>query len=653
MDVIRLVYSLPDWLFSCLIGLAAVMGLFLITLFVHPVISQEYRQLKKSILIICRYATIILLFVSFVDFPILQETSIHRAFNRLVHHFSEEAFAASETSSLDKALSRGSTLVHEPTSSANQIIEIPSSLGMNISRVIDYATQWMFVDMMKQARPWITQESGPWYSGKAWDSGLRESIPIDENGYPLEIPFAVNGIDIPQRVLTIIGNSSYPDGEYLFLAEGDGDISFSGSGITFRKNPEIPVTDATISYIVNFAPGHSYVIMGVDRSNPQNHLRNMRFIKRDFLDTYQTQPFHPEFIKHLQGFKVLRYMEYLMTNSNPTTFELNIPSTYYTQAVKRGGSIDYIAELSNQTFTDPWITIPHNANDEYIEDVAIRLKTRLHSNRKIYIEYSNELWNSLFKQTEWVYKTACGLPTTYVSHTTGNDWGFKGCDDLASSVRYQAMRITRIYSIFNTVFGNTFTQRIVKIASSQAANAYLSDKLLAAFDDKYLNSRGYKPDALAIAPYFGEPIANKVFHNKESSSIATENIIAMTHNDMQSNSFRWMQAQKKVASNYKVNLVAYEGGQHLVGNGGAENDTSLTQKLIDTNRNPAMQDLYEHYLDYWFHQTGGGLFVLFNNVEEPSKWGSWGLYEFQTQPIEESPKAMAVNNLIAKLKSTH
>lgn len=596
------------------------------------------------------YAAIIPLCAGIVVMLCIQKSSYDQTLVLLLNHLSHYFSIDSETRSSKKIPVVTDSSTTESIPGKNQIIDIPRGLGMNISRVIDYATQWIFVDMMKQARPWITQEAVPWYAGKAWDSGLRESIPMDANGYPLEVPFTVIGVDSPQRVITIIGNSSYPEGEYLFMAEGDGDVSFSGSGISFRKNQESPVNNATISYVVTFAPGHSHVIMTVERSNPQNHLHNMRFVKRDFLETYQYQPFHPEFLEHLQGFKVLRYMDYLMTNGNSTTVELNIPTTYYTQAMQRGGSVDYIAELSNQTATDPWITIPHNAGDKYIEDFAIRLKSRLHKDRKIYVEYSNELWNSLFKQTNWLYKTACSLSSTFAPHNSGNDLGIKGCDDLLSGIRYQAMRISRIYSIFNTVFGDSFSRRIVKIVSSQAANADLSDKLLSTFDDKSLNSKGYKPDALAIAPYFGGPIANTIYRNGQTNTVSTDQIIAMANDDMQKNSFRWMQAQKQVAIKHQVYLVTYEGGQHLVGSGGAENDTILTRQLIDANRDSDMQELYEQYLHHWFNDAGGDLFVLFSNVETPSKWGSWGLYEYQTQGTAESPKAIAVSNIINQIE---
>jgi len=392
--------------------------------------------------------------------------------------------------------SRSASLSNTKTTS-----KIPKGLGINISRIIDYATQWMFVDMMKQARPWITQEAVPWYAGKPWDTKLSNSMPIDSDGYPLAIPFLVSDITTPQQVVTIVGNESYPAGEYQFMADGDGDVSFDGKGVSFSKNDKANITNRDISYSVKLENGHGYIIITINRSNPNNHLRNFNFVKQDFLTTYKSKPFHPDFLSHLEGFKVLRYMDYLLTNNNPTTTELNIPSTYYTQAVSRGGSIDYISELSNQSKTDPWINIPHNASDSYIKDIALRLHKRLDKNRLIYIEFSNELWNSSFKQSDWLYKKACSLPETFVPYEgKGKDWGVIECDDLASAIRYQGLRNVQIYRIFESIFGTDFKTRIIKVISGQAANADIAKKLLAIFEDVSLNPTGYKPDALAIAP---------------------------------------------------------------------------------------------------------------------------------------------------------
>jgi hypothetical protein len=101
----------------------------------------------------------------------------------------------------------------------------------------------------------------------------------------------------------------------------------------------------------------------------------------------------------------------------------------------------------------------------------------------------------------------------------------------------------------------------------------------------------------------------------------------------------WMREQKKVADKYGLLLVAYEGGQHLVGVGGAENNEKLTQLFIEANAHPRMGEIYRKYLQAWV-EVGGDLFCHFSSVGRWTKWGSWGLLQFYDDP--PTPKFRAV-----------
>jgi len=94
-----------------------------------------------------------------------------------------------------------------------------------------------------------------------------------------------------------------------------------------------------------------------------------------------------------------------------------------------------------------------------------------------------------------------------------------------------------------------------------------------------------------------------------------------------------------------LNVIAYEAGQHLVGYGGAENNDALTAKLQAGNRDPRMKQLYLTYLAEW-KAAGGELCVIFSSVGKPSKWGSWGMLESESQPAEAAPKYQAIQQFI-------
>jgi hypothetical protein len=95
-------------------------------------------------------------------------------------------------------------------------------------------------------------------------------------------------------------------------------------------------------------------------------------------------------------------------------------------------------------------------------------------------------------------------------------------------------------------------------------------------------------------------------------------------------------------------LVAYEGGQHLAGYGGAEQHEALTQLFIAANRHPRMQDIYLTYLRTW-QSLGGGLFMAFTDIAQPSQYGSWGALESVTQDPTTAPKYQALRQFLTEL----
>ena len=57
---------------------------------------------------------------------------------------------------------------------------------------------------------------------------------------------------------------------------------------------------------------------------------------------------------------------------------------------------------------------------------------------------------------------------------------------------------------------------------------------------------------------------------------------------------------------------------------------------------------YFDYLTYW-DQIGGEDFMLFASVGDRSKWGSWGHFEYEGQPISESPKMQGILDFLASI----
>ena len=266
----------------------------------------------------------------------------------------------------------------------------------------------------------------------------------------------------------------------------------------------------------------------------------------------------------------------------------------------RGAAYEYMIQLSNELEADPWFTVPHMADDSYVAELARLIKRDLDPDLKVYIEYSNEVWNYTFDQTDWVNEQGMALGLAPEQGMAG--W------------RYTAKRSAEIFKIFEDEFGGE-KDRLVKVLASQAASSTVSEQILEAFSQSSINGVDVKPwgieaDALAIAPYFGGEIANEIYDSGQVRTITIDEILDRVEQSI-SQSVEWIRQSKTVADRYNLPLIAYEGGQHLVGTGERVENDALTEKLVAANSHPRMYDLYREYLDAWF-DNGGGLFASFS-----------------------------------------
>jgi hypothetical protein len=95
----------------------------------------------------------------------------------------------------------------------------------------------------------------------------------------------------------------------------------------------------------------------------------------------------------------------------------------------------------------------------------------------------------------------------------------------------------------------------------------------------------------------------------------------------------------QVAAQRGLQLVAYEGGQHVVVHDGAlRKDPDIQRLLLAMNRDPGMGALYERLLDTWKAQ-GGTLFVHYVDITAFGQYGSWGALESLTR---DNPKYEAL-----------
>ncbi len=477
-------------------------------------------------------------------------------------------------------------------------------LGLNLAGVRDYSSEIVFVDAFKAARSWISQAKG-----KPWGKG--GPLEVDEKGN-------VQSLRPGQYAETIVFTGfedRFPAGVFTCLYDGEGEIDLAFDAKVIERQPG--------KLKVKIQPRNGMASLRIMKTNPKNPVRNIRLIIPGFEETYEKQPFHPDFLKRWQGFKAFRFMDWMRTNCSQVAEWSDRPTPDMHSQALRGVALEYMIQLCNTMDVEPWFCMPHKATDDYVRKFAQMVKAQLKPSLKVYIEYSNECWNGQFEQARYCAEQ-------------GKKLGLSN-NGYEAQIRFYSQRSVEIFNIWQEVFGDN--NRLVRVLAMQSANPWTGQT---AMDWK----KAYEhADAIAIAPYFG---------HRWGSPKTADKVAAMTVDELMKKlpadldkSRENMEAYAAAAKKRGLKLFAYEGGQHLVGNRGAENNKKLTELFHAANRHPAMKDLYLQNLRDW-DQAGGDLFCVFSSIGRYNKWGSWGLLEYPGQDPKLTPKFLAIQEYLGR-----
>jgi hypothetical protein len=498
-----------------------------------------------------------------------------------------------------------------------------AGLGTNLSQVTDYSRELPFIDAFKSARPWISQ-----LNGAAWGQG--PALKLDANGW-------IQSLAPGQYAETILLDNGlddqpdYPTGQYILLYDGAGTIAFDLQSASIVS--QTPPAQSGGRMVVDVPAGHNGVFLMVTATNPSDPIRNIRFIMPGFEDVYKTQIFHPLFISRLRTYRVLRFMEWMLTNGSLTQNWSDRPTTSDYTYSWRGVPLEVMIGLANGLRVSPWFNIPAKASDDYVQHFAAAVKQQLNTAIPFYLEYSNETWNGGFSQNAWI-----------ANH--GQSAGLSA-DPVMAAAYYTAVRATSIFDTFQSALGGN--SRMIRVIASQAANSWLSDQTLG------FRNAWAKTDALAIAPYFncsdagtgGFGVLGDPANASQVAGMTPDQVVDIELAHINGCALEEMQSNAAVARKYGLTMVGYEGGQSLVGYNGAENNAAMTAVFKAANRSTRMTSLYTQYLTNWA-DSGGGVFVHFTDVGAYTKYGDWGALEFWNQDPNAAPKYQALLTFAAQ-----
>jgi len=498
-------------------------------------------------------------------------------------------------------------------------------IGTNLAGMADFGTELPFVNLMHNAREWYTKDVGNPSAG--FNSDQATNLAYRPDGYPTHAPQTIPESDFPQEIVTIWGRTAgWPAGEYVVLWEGTGQLRLFGSftGLT-------PAGDNRITFDLTPQP-EGVVEIAIVTSDVNDPIHNIRLIMPGHEATYEDQPFNPTWLDKLQPFETVRFMDWGQTNNwgqargegwqNPTEFDWEDRSRmdHYTWAYEKGVPYEMMVKLLNDYDLDGWLCVPHRASSDYIAGLAAYMRDNLEPERHLYVEYSNELWNWIFGQAQWLNFYGC--------EQTGTSWP-------EGLVPY----IQRCMDGFTTAFDGQ-TDRITRVVGTQLSWVDVSQRIVN-------NMTPGSFDAVTPTWYFGFTEEGEAELDALGAAATVDDVADRAETGL-AQSFVYLEEQKtEVADPLGLPLVFYEGGQHLTPNPFGAMPT-YAPALLEVQRSPRMYDLYNEWMrNIRGLQSGDDPLLLmhFSFVAPRSaQFGSWGILETMDQDTNQiyAPKYSAV-----------
>ncbi len=536
------------------------------------------------------------------------------------------------------------------------IVDVPpgddptkNQMGINFGSSLDWETNRVFADVMKTSRNWM-------------DTSVTTNLTtLDGDGWPQQdasIP-VWHGIDQMHGTYAL-----------SFTGRATIDASWGAVAVTDQVyNANTNQTTAKVVYANSDRAGLLLTFTNTQRtagSATNTGITNVVLKRPTTLggnQSYTTEVFNTPFISALSSFTVLRAMDFTATNWSPVvSWSDRTRPTHASQAIGnptipaggwqgRGAAWEYAILLANQTGKDLWINIPAQATDDYITKLAQLIMygsdgatpytstqaspvwPGLDPGLRVYVEFSNELWNTAFQQTFQNHDAAVaevnagGSPLNFDGEIPPNDWNW--------ACRRVTKRTVEISTIFRTVGGDSAMMTHIRpVLMSQLG--YADGPLLQAMH-MLVNYYG-NPDRVA-SPH----LPNYYIYGVGGSSYygpSDESSVNAIFSSMAAGFVPALQADANWALAFGLKRIAYEGGPGFDTTGNATTNGYLASAWNDSRMTQVMIDQH----NVW-SQNAGDLLVYFT-IANDYQWG------FMPDVLTPShPKMDGIHSLNAAARS--
>ncbi|TXH71008.1 MAG: hypothetical protein E6Q83_02000 [Thiothrix sp.] len=505
-------------------------------------------------------------------------------------------------------------------------------IGINVNELHYEDASFPFVDLFRQSAP---------FKANVLELPDADKVEYDSQGWPLHL----HGAKIATKFIGKMPPEALVEGDYVVLYDGTGSLSYGHGVEAISQSPNRDVIrlhkgeDGEINA--------SLLINSMDDKDPIRHIRILPpggicqdnpylrvFTQADcqsgaaylpFEQYYPSIRFTPEYLNYLKDFGTIRFMAMSGITRNPESHWSERPNmqeaTWGGGYGERGAPLEIQVDLANRMQANAWFNLPHAADDDYVRQFATYVRDHLNPQVRIYVEYTNEVWNTSFSHSEYTQKK-------------GIEAGFS-INSVEAGYQYYIKRAGEVFAIWEQVFGGR--ERLTRVIGSWDTRPDISKKLLGEYAGAQI------ADAMAIAPYFG----GNTKGYRESTTV--DQIFDLT---TAPDSFRSLpqvlehvREQADIAHHYGLKLIAYEGGQGLVDWATREASQQPNPLFFAANRDSRMGELYTQLLNGW-KDAGGELFMAFSSPRTCQWFGCWGLKEHIRQPRESAYKYNAVLNFM-------
>ncbi|MGD0138718.1 MAG: LamG-like jellyroll fold domain-containing protein [Tepidisphaeraceae bacterium] len=505
------------------------------------------------------------------------------------------------------------------------VTETPS-IGLDTG-VAAPETQAIWVDIVKQ-------------SGGFYNISNNDLASPNASGWPT----------VDFRIPDLISPTADDAGVYSLTMKVSQNPTVTFSGATLSNASYNSSTDTYTASVT--IPGSGSVSMTV--TNTGGGISSLQIIRPGY-STTNPPVFTNSYINYLQSLHptVLRFMDWAQTNNNPVmtwagrSMPSNATQTEFTTLYNYNGTVDgkgyltgvcweYAIILANAVHADMWINIPAQANDNYVDQLASLIKNgdtingvsypALSPDLNVYVEYSNETWNSGFEGYQYATDAAVAEVVADANSGTQSNLNY---DNLSLAQngdgtyvnastwqkRWTARRLMQISNDFASVLGQSaINTRIRPVLSNIPIPSVQASQL--AFINAVFGAPSQFFYAIAAAVYANMDGpgngTNTLNGGNNNPNLSATDVL----NDLSANGYALpgglYDPLHAVAQQYGLQMDAYESGPDLSG----YQDTATSKIQAETD--PRFSTFLEQYYQAWFAH-GGGTIIYYNGGAKP--WG--------------------------------